>query len=283
MPRWATRLPRITGSIEAAAMRLKISHRTEYHYDAPLSYALQRLRLFPKSGHGQTVHEWALSIEGAREEVRYDDSFGNDARLLSIDGAPHQIVITASGVVETRDTAGVAGPHKGLAPLWLFCQETPLCEAGAGVAALLEDVGGETELERLHSLMRLVRERVAYTIGATSAVTTAEEALVQGQGVCQDHAHIFLAAARRIGLPARYVSGYLRLDAADEQTASHAWAEAHVEGLGWIGFDSSNGICPDERYVRVATGRDYRDAMPVMGIRLGEAQERLAVAITVEQ
>ncbi|WEX07439.1 transglutaminase family protein [Chelativorans sp. AA-79] len=265
-------------------MRLKISHSTEYRYDAPLSYALQRLRLFPKSGSTQTVTEWTLSIEGAREEVRYDDSFGNDTRLLSIEGAPHRIVITTSGLVETQDTNGVVGAHRGLAPLWLFLQDTPLSEPGEGVASLAKSVDdGGTEVERLHALMELVRERVAYTVGATNAVTTAEEALAKGQGVCQDHAHIFIAAARRLGFPARYVSGYLRLDAGDDQTASHAWAEAHVEGLGWVGFDSSNCISPDERYVRVAVGRDYRDAMPVMGIRLGHAEEQLAVRITVEQ
>lgn len=264
-------------------MRLKISHRTEYRYDAPLSYALQRLRLFPKSGATQRVIEWALSVEGAREEVRYDDGFDNDTRLLSIDGAPHTIAITASGMVDTQDTNGVVGNHRGLAPLWLFEQETPLSLAGAGIAALIDETEGNDELTRLHDLMARVRRRVAYTLGVTSAVTTAEEALAQGQGVCQDHAHIFLAAARRMGFPARYVSGYLRLDDVDRQTASHAWAEAHLPRLGWVGFDCSNGICPDERYVRVATGRDYRDAMPVMGIRLGEAQEQLAVHISVEQ
>ncbi|MCR6672100.1 transglutaminase family protein [Devosia ginsengisoli] len=266
-------------------MRLRISHISEYSYDAPLFYALQRLRLVPKSGPTQTVTEWSLSIEGAREEVRYDDAFDNDTRLLSINDEPHRIIVTASGVVDTVDANGIFGPHRGLAPLWLFRQPTDLSRPGQGVAALAEVVGeGEGgEIERLHALMALVRERVAYTVGATNAVTTAEEALAQGQGVCQDHAHIFISAARRLGFAARYVSGYLRLDGADEQTASHAWAEAYVEGLGWAGFDSSNGISPDERYVRVACGRDYRDAMPVMGIRLGQAEERLAVRITVEQ
>ena len=106
---------------------------------------------------------------------------------------------------------------------------------------------------------------------------------MQGSGVCQDHTHIFIAAARRLGFPARYVSGYLMLDRCAEQAASHAWAEAHVGGLGWVAFDVANGISADERYVRVATGRDYRDAMPVSGIRFGHAEERLAVQITVEQ
>ena len=94
---------------------------------------------------------------------------------------------------------------------------------------------------------------------------------------------MFSAAARRLGFPARYVSGYLMMNETIDQAASHAWAEAHVPGLGWVAFDASNGISPDERYVRVATGRDFRDATPVSGIRLGKAEEQLAVSITVEQ
>lgn len=264
-------------------MRLKISHRTEYAYDAPLSYALQRLRVFPKSDTAQNVVEWSLAIEGAREEVRYDDCYGNDTRLLSIEGAPQTITVTASGTVETVDTAGVSGRHAGLAPLWLFERDTALSAAGEKVTALVTEIGEGSDLDRLHQLMLLIRGRVAYETGTTDATTTGEEALCAGRGVCQDHSHIFLGAARKLGYPARYVSGYLRMDGVDEQTASHAWAEAHVAEIGWVGFDCSNGISPDERYVRIATGRDYRDAMPVMGIRLGQAQEQLAVHIRVEQ
>lgn len=264
-------------------MRLKISHRTEYRYDQPISRALQRVRLVPKSGPNQTVAEWALSTEGARQEVRYDDSFGNDTRLFSVDSEQHRLVLTAAGVVDTTDNAGVVGAHRGPAPLWLFLRETPLSACGPGISDLAEAVADGSGIERLHELMGLVRERVDYTPGTTGPATTAEEALAAGQGVCQDHAHIFLAAARRVGFPARYVSGYLRLDGSDEQTASHAWAEAYAEGLGWVGFDCSNGISPDERYVRVATGRDYRDAGPVAGVRVGDAQEVLAVRIRVEQ
>jgi transglutaminase-like putative cysteine protease len=264
-------------------MLLKIFHRTEYNYDAPLSYALQRLRLVPKASRAQKVVEWNIAIEGGKVEVRYDDSFGNETWLLSLDGEPDRLVIDASGVVETTDTQGILGPHKGMAPLWLFQQATALSHPGAGTTDLAQAVQAGDGLDRLHRLMLLVRERVAYTVGATDAITTAEEALLRGQGVCQDHSHIFITAARLMGYPARYVSGYLHLDTADDQTATHAWAEAHVDGLGWIGFDTSNGISPDERYVRIACGRDYRDAMPVMGIRHGLAQEHLAVRLSVEQ
>ncbi|RWA67585.1 MAG: transglutaminase family protein [Mesorhizobium sp.] len=264
-------------------MRLKITHRTEYRYDAPVQYLLQRLRLLPVSGPTQTVASWAIKIDGAREEVRFTDHFGNDTRLVSAEGGHHTITVEAAGEVTTRDTAGVSGPHYGFAPLWLFGQQTPLTTAGDGIRDLAGAAGEGTDIERLHWLMATIRERVDYKPGTTSVVTAAEEALALKRGVCQDHSHIFAAAARAMGFPARYISGYLMMDASVEQAASHAWAEAHVPGLGWVAFDPANGISPDERYVRVATGRDYRDASPVSGILLGQAEEKLAVTVTVEQ
>ena len=264
-------------------MRLKISHRTEYRYDAPLQYALQRLRLVPRGGKTQAVHSWSLKIEGANEEVRFVDHFENDTRLISIAGDSSTIGIDAWGEVETFDTSGVFGEHKGFAPLWLFRRETPLTTAGEGIRELAASIGQGPELDRLHRLMNTIETKVAYTAGATDAGTTAEEALTLGSGVCQDHAHVFSAAARLLGFPARYVSGYLMMNDTVDQAASHAWSEVHVPGLGWVAFDASNGISPDERYVRMAVGRDYRDASPVSGIRLGWAEEQLAVAITVEQ
>lgn len=264
-------------------MRLKITHRTEYRYDAPVQYLLQRLRLLPISGPTQTVASWAIKIDGAREEVRFTDHFGNDTRLVSAEGGHHTITVEAAGEVTTHDTAGVSGPHYGFAPLWLFGQQTPLTTAGDGIRDLAGAAGEGTDIERLHRLMATIRERVDYKPGTTSVLTAAEEALALKRGVCQDHSHIFAAAARAMGFPARYISGYLMMDASVEQAASHAWAEAHVPGLGWVAFDPANGISPDERYVRVATGRDYRDASPVSGILLGQAEEKLAVTVRVEQ
>jgi transglutaminase-like putative cysteine protease len=264
-------------------MRLKITHKTEYNYDVPVHYALQRLRLMPVNGPTQQVDSWNLNVEGAREEVRFKDHFDNDTRLISVEGDPHRIVVEVAGEVETKDTAGVYGTQYGFAPLWLFCHETRLTKAGQGIKELVASIGDGTDIERLHRLMMTVRDRVKYTIGSTTTETSAEDALELGTGVCQDHSHIFAAAARTMGFPARYISGYLMMNAAIEQTASHAWAEVHVPKLGWVGFDASNGISPDERYVRIAVGRDYHDAMPISGIRLGQAEERLAVQITVEQ
>ena len=133
----------------------------------------------------------------------------------------------------------------------------------------------------LHNLSAAIRERVVYDTGHTDVGTPAEEAVAAGRGVCQDHAQIFIAAARALEIPTRYVSGYLMMDDRIEQEATHAWAEAWVYGLGWVGFDISNGISPDPRYVRVATGRDYRDAAPVTGISFGATAEELSVELAV--
>ena len=138
-------------------------------------------------------------------------------------------------------------------------------------------------LDMLHELSRMTLDRVAYEIGSTDPNTTAEESYAAKSGVCQDHAHIFIGAARALDIPARYVSGYLMMNDRIEQEATHAWAEAYVDGLGWVGFDISNGISPDERYVRVATGRDYRDASPVAGISFGNTSQVLEVDVAVEQ
>jgi transglutaminase-like putative cysteine protease len=107
--------------------------------------------------------------------------------------------------------------------------------------------------------------------------------LAQGAGVCQDYAHIFIATARYLNIPARYVSGYLMRPETTEQTAGHAWAEAHIDGLGWVGFDATNNVCPNDSYVRIGCGLDYRDAAPVSGVRIGFAAETLAVEVNVEQ
>jgi len=133
----------------------------------------------------------------------------------------------------------------------------------------------------LHALCAMIAAAVPYETGVSEPTWSAEEALVAARGVCQDHAHIFIACARHMGLPARYVSGYLLMDGQTDQTAMHAWAEAYIADLGWVGFDVSNAISPDARYVRVATGLDYSDASPVTGTRIGGRGETLDVELRV--
>ena len=135
----------------------------------------------------------------------------------------------------------------------------------------------------LHALSCRILHEVPYKIGETNSDSSADAAIERGYGVCQDHSHIFIACARALGFPARYVSGYLMMEGQDHQDATHAWAEAYVDGVGWIGFDVSNGISPDARYVRVATGLDYREAAPISGLRFGSGTETLSVDVAVQQ
>jgi transglutaminase-like putative cysteine protease len=264
-------------------MLLKIRHVSHYHYDRPVTFAVQRLHLWPKDTPGQKVIDWQLDVEGALIEATYVDGFGNRTDLLRHERNANSLRIVAGGTVETVEKAGVLGPVYGYAPLWLFERRTPLTRPGEAVAALVASVADQGDpLDRMHLLMSAIHQRVAYSPGTTDTTTEAEAALAAGSGVCQDHAHIFIAAARMMGLPARYVSGYLMMGERS-QTATHAWAEAHVDGLGWVGFDAANDICPDERYVRIACGLDYRDAAPVIGLRYGPGDETLAVALDVEQ
>lgn len=266
-------------------MRLKLDHTTTYHFDRPVPYGLQQLRLTPKSRKGQKVLEWEMNLDGAVEQTSYFDHHENKVTLISFDPGASAVMVHCSGLVETSDEAGVSGKHAGFAPLWYFQRSTPLTRAGPAVRRLAKGLRDEVEDEvaRLHALTQRIRDAVPYEVGQTGAETSAEDAIETGAGVCQDHSHIFVAAARAMGFPARYVSGYLMMNDRVHQDASHAWAEAHLDGLGWVGFDVSNGISPDTRYVKVATGLDYREAAPISGLHYGDAGERLSIDIQVQQ
>lgn len=266
-------------------MRLAIRHTTHYRFSAPVTHGLHRLRLRPKCTHGQKVVEWTMELDGARPEVEYEDQHHNATMLISSLPGTQEIAVTCAGIVETADRVGVVGPHAGPLPLWGFLGQTALTLPGPRMRALVSGLGAERNdrLAALHALSGAVLDAVSYEIGHTDAATSAEEAMVAGHGVCQDHAHIFIGCARQMGVPARYVSGYLKMNDRVEQEAGHAWAEAHIQGLGWVGFDISNRISPDDHYVRVATGADYREAAPMTGISWGSGESELSVSLAVEQ
>ncbi|GGH21109.1 Transglutaminase-like enzyme, putative cysteine protease [Cribrihabitans marinus] len=264
-------------------MRLKIQHSTRYRFETPVNFGLLQLRKTPKSSNQQAVIGWQTRVENGRKELSFEDHHNNATELISFAPGATEMDVISEGEVELTDTAGIVGPHRGPAPLWLYQKDTPLTRAGAGARALLRRIGAEPTLDGLHALVSGIRESIAYEIGVSHTGWDAEDAIAAGRGVCQDHSHVFLVCARELGFPARYVSGYLMLDDQTAQDAMHAWAEAHVDGLGWVGFDVSNGISPDSRYVRVATGLDYADASPVSGTRVGGTGESLEVRIDVAQ
>jgi transglutaminase-like putative cysteine protease len=266
-------------------MQLRVFHRTGYRYSAPISYAIQTLRLTPLPYDGLAVLRWHIAADGGRALPSFRDGLGNILHCHCIDRPHQESSIIAEGMVETRRTDGVViGAPEPLPPLF-FLRPTPLTTADAAIVCLARRAAtGSDAIERLHGLMLAVHDRLAYEPGHTDTETTAIVALQRGRGVCQDHAHVFIAAARSLGIPARYVSGYLLSgNAVGAPDASHAWAEAFVDGLGWVGFDAANGICPDETYIRIGVGLDYRAAAPVRGVRRGRATEEMRVEVQVQR
>jgi len=265
-------------------MRLKVRHATTYHYAEPTRRVIQLLRVTPLSFAGQTVLDWQIDVDCDAQLRRNRDGYGNVTHMLYVDSPVRTLEILVRGEVLTEDKAGVvhALPHD--LPQGMFLRHTPLTEPGPAIAAIADEVRGTDALQQLHDLASRLHDTIRFDTKATAIDTSAEQACAEGHGVCQDFAHIFVAAARRMGIPARYVSGHLyRRDGKHAQEAAHAWAEGWVDELGWVAFDPVNGICTDDAYVRVACGLDYRDAAPVAGARSGGGAEELAVEVRVAQ
>ena len=266
-------------------MRLNVRHVTRYRYEHPLAHMVQQLRLTPPSLAGQKVISWTIDVPGYERSARYIDAFGNPVAIVSHREAMSELTIAVEGLVETQDRAGVVGHPRSPAPDNVFCRFTSLTRANPAIRRLgaIAERDGPDAVAGFHDLMHAIRDKVAYRTGVTEVHTTAAEALNAGEGVCQDHAHIFIAAARTIGVPARYVSGYMLLEGGQDSEAHHAWAEVLLPQLGWVGFDISNGMCPTDRYIRLTCGLDSRSAAPIRGIRTGGSGENMDVEVAVSQ
>ncbi|MDX2222345.1 MAG: transglutaminase family protein [Rhodospirillaceae bacterium] len=269
-------------------MRIHIRHATTYTYDQPAKAVIQLLRLTPRACEGQSVRRWRIDLDVDGSLRQSEDAFGNVTHMLSLAGPIARLTVAADGEVETMETDGVVRGAVERFPTGLYLRETALTRPSAELAAFARDAtaGRGDPLTVLHALMLAVHRAIAFDTRPTQATTTAAEAFRIGSGVCQDLTHVFIAAARVLGIPARYVGGYLwRADGAlrQVQDAGHAWAEAHTPNLGWVGFDPANAICSTAAHVRVAVGLDYLGAAPVRGSRTGGPDERLDVALSVTQ
>jgi transglutaminase-like putative cysteine protease len=249
-------------------MRLSVKHETRYAYSDGASGAVMRLRLMPRTTNAQTVQRWSVTVNEALVQGWSASSYGDNEALWRSTGVVREAVIVAEGTVETFDRAGIHDPHDEDVIPAIFLRETPLTAVDAGIADFAQAARSpDGTLATLHALAAQVYGAINYRPGVTSMTTTASEALELGAGVCQDQSQIFVAAARTLGIPARYVTGYLldrdRFAAAHD---SHAWAEGFVEGLGWVGFDCTLGLCPSNHHVRLTCGMDAADAAPIRGV-----------------
>lgn len=249
-------------------MRISIRHETRYEYQEPATSAVIRLRLMPPNTSAQTVHNWAVSVNETPIERWISGAYGDAEALWRGSGRLSNIQIVAEGDVSTIDTAGVSRRAQATMRPLLFLRDTALTKPSEALKALAQDVcKPASALESMHRLCSAVHEAIQFKPGSTTFATTASEAMEHGVGVCQDQAHVFIAAARLLGIPARYVTGYLRdPDRPDNDHDPHAWTEAWVEELGWVAFDCSLGHCPVEGHVSLTVGLDAQDAAPIRAV-----------------
>lgn len=267
-------------------MRLTVQHTTVYEYDKPMRFVTQSHRLTPASSQSQTVSSWNVNATGAVFGAEFIDGAGDRVTTMTLEGPVERVEIEVTGVVETRDTSGVLRGHQEIISPQCYLQATRATKFGHNfdelVARAFKGLKDRGDLTRAHALSDFVSEIVAYRPGTTHAHSTASEVIEAGEGVCQDHAHVLIALAHAARMPARYVTGYLLVEGGGaEGEASHAWAEIHIESLGWVGFDASNATCPDDRYIRLGSGRDAIEAAPIRGVSRGGGAEALDVAVKV--
>jgi transglutaminase-like putative cysteine protease len=263
-------------------MLIRVEHTTSYNYSEPVLASTQYLRMTPLSGRTQAVESWRLTVPGASTQ-EWTDQYGNLCHTLTVNQPVTSLEIRVSGLVRTRNTDGIVGLSQSELPPMLYLRETEYTACTPKLRDYAESFRHAVEKDRiegLHKIMLQIAEDVAYSPGETHVRTKGAEALEQGRGVCQDHAHIFCTICRHLGVPARYVSGYLGADMEQEgHASSHAWAEALVDRLGWVSFDPTNRSSATEAHIRSAVGLDYAEASPVRGVRSGGGVETMTARV----
>jgi transglutaminase-like putative cysteine protease len=263
-------------------MRLAIQHETTYRYSAPVSHSVQLLRLTPRAEPQQRVIAWKINAP-ARLSVS-TDAFGNATHMLVVRQPHSEVKVVVSGIVEIdspREPGALPATGEQLSPI-MFLAKTPLTQPGPDIVAFAAEHLPEAadSPASLLALAEAIEDRVTYRSGVTHTSTTAAQAFETGYGVCQDHAHLFIACCRSRGVPARYVSGYV--DPGEvEHAASHAWVDAWLPTSGWVSVDVTHRNLVADRHCRLAVGRDYDSASPVRGLRTGGGEEALRVVVRV--
>ena len=274
-------------------MRYEIKHVSRYRYTAPVQRCVMSLCLQPRDDRGQRLVHFEVSTVPPVPLSYETDAFGNTKHVLNVHREHEVLEVTTHSTVETVPPAALpaclgADAWEELRSWgqslthWDFMHASALARPSAALTAFMERLAIAPAGDPLVSLLRLsdtLYNSFQYVPGVTSAVSPIEHILETGRGVCQDYAHVMIAIARSWGVPARYVSGYMYVAHQTPGTATHAWVECRLPDLGWVGFDPTNRRLADERYVRVAVGRDYQDVAPTRGVLLGGGESQLEVDV----
>ena len=262
-------------------MRLKIEHITTFSYDQPISEAYTEMCLRPQDSAGQHCLSFSLKTEPQDEQLDYRDRFGNDVSHFDVIQPHNKLVVAARSIVLTPDHFIQTATE--LSPLdeFDFLQGSTYAPLMADIDVMVEPLVVKADPKSTAlAIMRHTWASIKYEKGATDVTTTAGEALALGRGVCQDFAHVMLAACRGQKIPARYVSGYLYNNG--YSAASHAWVDVYIQNEGWLSLDPTHNCEQNAQYVRVAIGRDYADVPPTRGIFVGNAKESMDVSVRVD-
>jgi transglutaminase-like putative cysteine protease len=277
-----------------------IRHLTRFRYKQPVSESIMETRMHPRSDHSQHCLSFSLSVSPRCRVFSYRDHYGNNVQHFDIPGDHEQLVIVAESQVEQHipmdipaflapdawgalDALIAEGDYGEMLLPSTFAQPTP---ALLELAQKLNVVRRDDPLLVVHELNKSIYEYFEYVPRSTRVDSPIDEAIASHRGVCQDFAHTMIALLRHIGIPARYVSGYLYRGREDHDRslpdASHAWVEVLLPQLNWVGLDPTNDLIAYNRHIRTAVGRDYADVPPTHGIFRGKAESELYVAVHVE-
>jgi transglutaminase-like putative cysteine protease len=262
-------------------MRIAVDHRTQYRFSEPQARIVQMLRLTPSDTMDQTVVSWHIGVDcDARLRDAYD-GFGNKVTMLYAEGPIEELEISVIGEVLTLEATGVIRGSAEPLPHLFYRRATPRTTPDAALAEFAGRVAKGDALNRLHELNAALHRRYPLVDDLPDKGLSAAQAFARKTVTSRDAAQIFLAAAHSLAIPARYITGY-RTDGA-AHSAPHAWAEAWIDRIGWIGFDPATGLSPDESYVRVAVGLDATGAASIAGTRVGQGKEELDVDLHVDR
>jgi transglutaminase-like putative cysteine protease len=268
-------------------MWLRIEHTTRFTYDAPISEAYSEVRLKPLHRDAQRCSSFSIVTEPRNSELHeYVDRLGNTVHHFDVLERHDALAVTVLAEVLTPAAFAPGTAQLSLVDRWEFTRPTRYVPTGGAIAELAaaaQEGGGNAATA--HEIVRAVRGAMTYEPGSTTVHTTADEALGEGRGVCQDFAHVMIGCCRARGIPARYVSGYLYDPASPgngDAGASHAWLDVYDEARGWVSLDPTHDTEQTEHYVRIAVDRDYADVPPTRGVYKGDASEELEVAVRIE-
>jgi transglutaminase-like putative cysteine protease len=266
-------------------MKLEIVHTTRYRYSGPIAETVMEVRLRPMDGNGQRCLEFDLEVSSRIKPRSYRDGYGNNVHYFNLVRPHSSLTVTSRSVVET---GGELDPDPGEELVHDFLRFRSPVRDVPGIRQLasrhpIDRPSSGASVERaLDELTLAISREFAYDRAVTTVYSAVDEVLALRAGVCQDFAHLFIAVARAMGVPARYVSGYIHAPGA-ASTASHAWAEAWVPGRGWVGYDATHPVRAGENHVRLAIGRDYSDAAPTRGIYIGSATGAMDVTVRTRE